>query len=66
MPATEGVSSEQLSEHRSLLPQVNFLTVSLKLQKLKLAKSLGKKKKKVDSSSINLFFQNLIQNNKLE
>lgn len=65
MPAKEGVSREQLSEHRILLPQVNFLTVSLKLQNLQLAKSL-QKKKKVDSSSINLFFQNLIQNPGLE
>lgn len=44
MPATEGVSRELLSEHRILLPQVNFLTVSLKLQNLKLAESLEKKK----------------------
>lgn len=45
MPAKEGVSREQLSEHRILLPQVNFLTVSLKLQNLQLAKSLQKKKR---------------------
>jgi len=45
MPATEGVSRELLSEHRILLPQVNFLTVSLKLQNLKLAESLEKKKR---------------------
>lgn len=44
MPATEGVSRELLSEHRILLPQVNFLTVSLKLQNLKLAESLEKKR----------------------